>query len=107
RALGGAHRSRADVRAWILGPGGGRPAHPINRPEMETALMRYLVTATVKPGREGALERAIEEKTLGRGSVAGDEYLRNMEAAVEREDGRGQWGEGCSRPTPPAERAET
>src|SRR5438552_8033 len=43
--------------------------------------MRYLVTAHVKPGREAALLRAIESGALGAGSVAGDEYLRNMESA--------------------------
>jgi hypothetical protein len=40
--------------------------------------MRYLVTAKVKPGRKEPLDRAIEDGTLGRGSVAGDEYFRNM-----------------------------
>ena len=35
--------------------------------------MRYLVTARVKPGRERELLRAIENETLGAGSVAGDE----------------------------------
>ncbi len=43
--------------------------------------MRYLVTARVRPGREQALLRAIEDGTLGRGSVAGGEYLRNMAEA--------------------------
>ncbi len=43
--------------------------------------MRYLVTARVKPGRAQALARAIDDETLGRGSVAGDEYLRNMASA--------------------------
>src|SRR5947209_10427694 len=43
--------------------------------------MRYLVTARVRPGRERALLRAIEDGTLGRGSVAGGEYLRNMAEA--------------------------
>jgi hypothetical protein len=43
--------------------------------------MRYLVTARVRPGREQALLRAIEAGTLGRGSVAGGEYLRNMAEA--------------------------
>ena len=33
--------------------------------------MRYLVTARVKPGREAALLKAVEEQTLGMGSVAG------------------------------------
>src|SRR5216110_3313016 len=43
--------------------------------------MRYLVTARVKPSREVDFLRAIESGTLGSGSVAGDEYLRNMESA--------------------------
>jgi hypothetical protein len=62
--------------------------------------MRYLITAKVKPGKAGALTRAIDEGTLGRGSVAGDEYFRNMEAARELEDGRVQWVEVCYCPTP-------
>jgi hypothetical protein len=43
--------------------------------------MRYLVTARVRAGREAALLRAIENGSLGRGSVAGDEYARDMELA--------------------------
>ena len=35
--------------------------------------MRYLVTARVKPGRAEALDRAIDDGTLGAGSIAGDE----------------------------------
>jgi hypothetical protein len=73
---------------------------------MEAALMRYLVTARVKHGREEALERAIENETLGRGSVAGDEYLRNMDAARQLEDGRVQWVEVCYCATPLAEERE-
>jgi hypothetical protein len=57
--------------------------------------MRYLVTARVRPGQEEALLRAIEEGTLGRGSVAGDEYLRNMAAARQLEDGTVRWVEVC------------
>src|SRR5689334_18927812 len=57
--------------------------------------MRYLVTARVKPGREAALLRAIEAGTLGRGSVAGNEYLRNMTDARVREDGSIRWVEVC------------
>ena len=57
--------------------------------------MRYLVTARVKPGREAALLRAIESGTLGRGSVAGDEYLRNMTDARLRDDGTIRWVEVC------------
>src|SRR5262245_34503526 len=65
--------------------------------------MRYLVTARVKPGRAAALDEAIDNGTLGRGSVAGDEYLRNMEEARQLEDGRVQWVEVCYCPTPLAE----
>lgn len=54
--------------------------------------MRYLVTARVKPGRERALLAAIENGSLGQGSVAGDEYLRNMTDARLREDSPGREG---------------
>jgi hypothetical protein len=57
--------------------------------------MRYLVTARVKPGREQALLDAIESRTLGRGSVAGGEYLRNMTDARLRDDGTVRWVEVC------------
>ncbi len=62
--------------------------------------MRYLVTARVKPGRERALLEAIESRTLGAGSVAGDEYLRNMTGARLREDGLIRWVEVCFCRTP-------
>jgi hypothetical protein len=62
--------------------------------------MRYLVTARVKPGREAALLRAIESGELGTGSVAGDEYLRNMAEARLRDDGKARWVEVCFCPTP-------
>src|SRR4051812_28685284 len=65
--------------------------------------MRYLVTARVKPGREAALLRAIEDGTLGAGSVAGDEYLRNMQAARLCGDGKVKWVECCFCDTPLAE----
>ena len=57
--------------------------------------MRYLVTARVKPGREQALLDAIESRVLGRGSVAGEEYLRNMTDARLRSDGSIRWVEVC------------
>jgi hypothetical protein len=43
--------------------------------------MRYLVRARVKPGREADLLAAVEQETLGLGSVAEGEYLRNMQEA--------------------------
>ena len=68
--------------------------------------MRYLVTARVKAGQRAPLARAIKDGTLGAGSVAGDEYFRNMEAAREFDDGRVQWVEVCYCPTPLAEERE-
>jgi len=65
--------------------------------------MRYLVTARVKAGREADLLKAIEERTLGAGSVAGDEYLRNMTQARMRRDGSIRWVEVCFCATPLAE----
>lgn len=65
--------------------------------------MRYLVTAKIKPGCESALEHAIDRRTLGRGSVAGGEYLRNMTEARQVENGRVQWVEVCYCATPLAE----
>jgi hypothetical protein len=57
--------------------------------------MRYLVTARVKPGQEEALLRAVEDGTLGHGSVAGDEYLWNMQQARLCQDGSARWVEVC------------
>ena len=62
--------------------------------------MRYLVTARVKPGCEEALARAIEDGTLGEGSIAGGEYLRNMECARRLRDGSVKWVEVCYCATP-------
>src|SRR6476646_8108500 len=65
--------------------------------------MRYLVTARVRPGKEPDLLRAIETGTLGAGSVAGDEYLRNMRDARVHDDGRAKWVEVCFCAAPLAE----
>jgi hypothetical protein len=62
--------------------------------------VRYLVTARVKPGLAGNLARAIDVGTLGEGSIAGDEYLRNMDSARALDDGRVQWVEVCFCATP-------
>jgi hypothetical protein len=69
----------------------------LERPSLKRkdGFMRYLVTARVKPGRRAALERAIDDGSLGRGSIAGDEYQHNMARARERPDGRVQWVETC------------
>ena len=68
--------------------------------------MRYLVTARVRPGVDSNLLAAIEDGTLGRGSIAGDEYLRNMGDARVDEAGRVRWVEVCYCPTPLAEERE-
>ena len=62
--------------------------------------MRYLVRGRVKPGKEQELVEAIERGTLGRGSVAGDEYLRNMQDARLCPDQTARWVEVCYCPTP-------
>src|SRR5512133_2943013 len=62
--------------------------------------MRYLVKARVKPGREADLLRAIDDGTLGAGSVAGDEYIGNMEQARLAKDGTAHWVETCFCSTP-------
>jgi hypothetical protein len=65
--------------------------------------MRYLVKARVKPGREAALLAAIADGSLGRGSIAGDEYLHNMAQARLAADGTARWVEVCFCATPLAE----
>jgi hypothetical protein len=62
--------------------------------------MRYLVRARVKPGREADLLEAIEQETLGQGSVAEGEYLRNMQDARVCADQTARWVEVCYCPTP-------
>ena len=62
--------------------------------------MRYLVTAKVKSGQDEALDRAIDDRTLGRGSIAGSEYLRNMQEARQLNNGSVQWVEVCYCSTP-------
>ena len=62
--------------------------------------MRYLVRARVKPGRETDLMKAIEDETLGHGSVAEGEYLRNMQDARLFPDQTARWVEVCYCPTP-------
>ncbi len=57
--------------------------------------MRYLVKAALKSHKDRALIRAIDERVLGRGSIAGDEYLHNMEQARVTENGVAQWVETC------------
>jgi len=57
--------------------------------------MRYLVRARLKPGCRRALIDAIERGTLGEGSVAEGEYLRNMRDARLCADQTARWVEVC------------
>ena len=57
--------------------------------------VRYLVKAGVKNGKASSLLRAIDQKTLGRGSIAGDKYLHNMQQARLSKDGVATWVECC------------
>jgi len=62
--------------------------------------MRYLVRARLKPGGEKKLLQAITDETLGQGSIAEGEYLRNMQDARLFPDGTARWVEVCYCPSP-------
>src|SRR5215813_14547985 len=62
--------------------------------------MRYLVRARVKAGRDKPLLEAIECGTLGQGSVAEGEYLKNMSEARQLAGEEVRWVEVCYCPTP-------
>jgi hypothetical protein len=62
--------------------------------------MRYLVRARLKAGCEKLLLEAIERGTLGEGSVAEGEYLRNMTQARQFAGEGVRWVEVCYCPTP-------
>jgi hypothetical protein len=62
--------------------------------------VRYLITARPKPERRENLKAAIENGTLGHGSIAGDEYAHDMAHARELPDGRVKWVETCFCPIP-------
>jgi len=62
--------------------------------------MRYLIKARVKPGCEKRLLHAIKSGMLGNGSVAGDEYLYDMQQARVGHDGIAHWVETCFCATP-------
>ena len=62
--------------------------------------MRYLVKARVKPGCEAPLQQAIADGTLGQGSIAGDEYIYDLQHARVDADGKAHWVETCFCDTP-------
>ena len=65
--------------------------------------MRYLVKARLKNGKAQSLLRAIKDGSLGEGSIAGDEYVYDMEQARLGADGLAHWVETCYCATPLAE----
>ena len=62
--------------------------------------MRYLVKARLKSGQKKALLQAIAEGTLGQGSIAGDEYIYDLQHARVGDDGIAHWVETCFCTTP-------
>ena len=60
-----------------------------------TFLMRYLVKARVKLGQAKSLAEAIDRGTLGKGSIAGDEYQHAMQEARIDRAGVATWVETC------------
>jgi len=62
--------------------------------------MRYLVKARLKPGKEKTLLQSIAEGTLGRGSIAGDEYVYDLQQARVSDEGVAHWVETCFCATP-------
>ena len=67
------------------------------------SLVRYLVKAKVKAGKSESLLRSISDGTLGKGSIAGDEYIHNMNEARLNDDGVATWVETCFCDPPLAE----
>ena len=65
--------------------------------------MRYLVKAKLKADKSKALLRSIADGVLGRGSIAGDEYIFNMSEARVNNDGVATWVETCFCDPPLAE----
>lgn len=65
--------------------------------------MRYLVKARLKPGKSKPLLAAVDDGVLGRGSIAGDEYVYNMNEARVASDGTATWVETCFCDQPLAE----
>jgi len=62
--------------------------------------MRYLVKARVKTGQEKPLLKAIADGSLGHGSIAGDEYIYDLQQARVGADGIAHWVETCFCATP-------
>ncbi len=62
--------------------------------------MRYLIKAKIKDGKKDLLIKKIQDETLGQGSVAFGEYVKNMKEARVLDDGTICWIEVCFCATP-------
>ena len=62
--------------------------------------VRYLVKAQVKTGHGKPLLEAIANGSLGQGSIAGDEYIYDLQQARVGSDGIAHWVETCFCTTP-------
>ncbi len=62
--------------------------------------MKYLIKARLIENKRNALRDAIADETLGQGSVAFGEYVKNMKQARVLEDGTLCWVEICFCATP-------
>jgi len=67
------------------------------------SFVRYLVKAKLKSGKSKRLLQSINDGTLGKGSIAGDEYIHNMTEARENGDSAATWVETCFCDPPLAE----
>ena len=65
--------------------------------------MRYLVKALLKPDCAHDLLEAVDNGSLGQGSIAGDEYVCDLQQARVGVDGVAHWVETCFCDTPLAE----
>jgi hypothetical protein len=65
--------------------------------------VRYLVKAKLKSGKKRPLIRGINNGSLGRGSIAGEEYLHNMREAPVDKSETAIWLETCFCKPPLAE----
>lgn len=65
--------------------------------------MRYLVKAKLIEGKSKLLKKVVENGSLGKGSAAGTEYIRNIKNARLLEDGTAAWIEVCFCALPLAE----
>jgi hypothetical protein len=65
--------------------------------------VRYLVKARVKPGQARSLIQAVDNGILGKGSIAGEEYIYNMSEARVNPEGTATWVETCFCDPPLAE----